>query len=337
MLTTEDHNASYRLIGRELITLGYKMEEYSLGGRRVVSFTGLGGGVWLTPISNLAYPLNSPYVSNISTNKTLAGEFIRKQGVSTAHTVTLGAGESIDLETANKLFARYDKLIVKPEAGSLSRGLTLGIKTHNELKTAIVRARRAKSASPNVLIQEQIYGEEIRFVVLGGKVVAALLRRTPRVVGDGRSTVKQLIDHENAMRSEIKNTMVKYPQLDESMIKIKRREMNRIPELDEVVELSRSTMIMGGCSVYNVLHKIHESYVQTVEDLVRELGAGFIVADMMIRDYKSPQTEDNAYFNEFNMAPVLKLFYSCRDGKNYDIVPELVRAIDKRIDPNEAR
>jgi uncharacterized protein (DUF1330 family) len=68
-----------------------------------------------------------------------------------------------------------------------------------------------------------------------------------------------------------------------------------------------------------------------VENLVQTLGARFVVVDMMLQDYTKPKTAANYAFIEFNTAPVLKLFYSCRDGKQYDVVAELAAMIDTSL------
>jgi uncharacterized protein (DUF1330 family) len=87
-------------------------------------------------------------------------------------------------------------------------------------------------------------------------------------------------------------------------------------------------MIRTGASIYNVIQTVHPSYLQTVENLAQKLGANFIVVDMILRDYTQEQSANNYAFIEFNTTPVLKLFYSCRDGQHYDVVEELADMID---------
>ena len=56
-----------------------------------------------------------------------------------------------------------------------------------------------------------------------------------------------------------------------------------------------------------------------------------MVVDIMIQNLRQPHTKNNYAFIEFNTAPVLKLFYSCRDGKHYDVLPELAAMIDASL------
>ena len=45
-----------------------------------------------------------------------------------------------------------------------------------------------------VLVEQYLEGVEHRFTVIGGRVFAITQRRPPHVVGDGRSTVSELIE-----------------------------------------------------------------------------------------------------------------------------------------------
>ena len=77
-------------------------------------------------------------------------------------------------------------------------GISIGVSTKVGLSKAIAYARSASDQQESdVLVQEQVEGQEYRFLVVEGKVVAVAGRRPPCVVGDGRSTVKQLIHEKN--------------------------------------------------------------------------------------------------------------------------------------------
>ncbi len=68
-----------------------------------------------------------------------------------------------------------------------------------------------------LVVQEQITGEEVRFVIIKQRLRAAILRKRPAVTGDGVSTIEQLLKNENDVRRTITDTMVTYPSLDISM------------------------------------------------------------------------------------------------------------------------
>lgn len=321
----DDAFASYKLLRSEFKKMDYSVSEEVIKDRRVVLFSSPTGREWKTFASQLSYPINSHRVRQISTNKEIAYEFAQEAGVSTPYTYYVSELNEIKDDEIKSLLDRYGKLIVKPANASLSKGLTLNIQSADALRAAIVRAR---AIAPTVLIQEQVEGEEVRFVVLNGKVVAALLRRTPRVTGDGIATVARLIERENAKRQDLRFEYITYPQLTESLVGSSFINSADILKEGEILELNRATMIKNGCSVYDVLESVDPTYVATVEGLVEKLGAKFIVTDVFLRDFTVPQQDHNHWFIEFNTSPVLKLFYGCRDGNMFDIVPQLAGAID---------
>jgi D-alanine-D-alanine ligase-like ATP-grasp enzyme len=181
-----------------------------------------------------------------------------------------------------------------------------------------------------VVVQEQVCGDEIRFAVIDGVVKAAILRQTARVVGDGKLTLRALIDAENQSRQIVTDTAVAYPMLDATLIRTGDLDLASVPDHGVVVELAKGTMIRSGASMYNVMDDIHSTYIDMVNDFASKLGRGFVVADMMLQDYTQPMNDDNYAFIEFNITPALQLFYSCRDGKHFRIGEQyLAPMIDK--------
>jgi D-alanine-D-alanine ligase-like ATP-grasp enzyme len=321
-----DPHASYKLLGKAFVSLGYSVDEHLQNKCLVATFTSPTGKRWATRAAHLHYPMTHPLVEALSINKDEATKYVLAKGINTPVTLRVDK-DAINEKAVISALALYDKIVVKPLDRSLSLGLTTDVKT---LEKALESIGKAGRYSDNVLLQEQVYGDEIRFAVIDGKISSALMRRTPQVIGDGMSSLQELVDVENKKREEVTNTMVNYPQLGPSLIR-RSLDMSSIPLDGQVVELSRATMISRGCSVYDVLERVDEGYLRIVEEIVSGLDTGFIVVDMFIADYTKTARDDNYWFIEFNTSPVLKLFYSCRDGNMHDIVPRLVDAIDKKL------
>ncbi len=326
MYIKNDPYASYKLLRHEFEKRGYQVKEGRTKKSRKVTFISPSGRTWETLAAHLSYPFASDEIRSISINKDKSYDFANRMGITTPFTRLVTHDELLPLADVDDLLGRFNRLIVKPTQASLSRGLTLNISSPDQLNEAI---KHARTMSPEVLIQEQVEGEEIRFTVIDGQVKAAILRRTPRVIGDGVSTVAQLIEAENIERQSLRFAHLNYPQLTGEIIDPALLTSDKVPGKGEILELNRATMIKNGCSVYDVLERVHPSYIGPIEALVKELGAKFIVVDMFLKDFTQEKTDTNYWFIEFNTSPVLKMFYACRDGKMYDIVPVLVDVIDR--------
>lgn len=327
----DDKFASYKLLAEPLKKLRYRVIiKKNNNDRTIVTFRSLSGAVWETPAAQIKYPINSEKAKKYSINKDLAYGLAKKEGVPIPFTLLAGAG--ISDEKLTNMLEKHLPLVVKPTNSSLARGVSLDIYSLPELKKAIAQARLI---SKSVLVQEQVKGEEIRIVILEGKAIGVLLRRTARVKGDGVSTIAKLIERENELRLNLRLEKVSYPMLDERIVTKSLLKSKFVPANGEVMELGKSTMIRHGCSVYNITGQIHEGYIKIAEKLFKKLKAGFLVVDMFCEDFSQPPNSKNYHFLEFNTAPVLKLFCGCRDGKQLDVIPLLVKSIDSALNKDK--
>ncbi len=88
--------------------------------------------------------------------------------------------------------------MVKPARGEQGAGITVGVTTPEELDRAVSWAAKH---CPDVLIEERCEGEDLRLLVINGKVIAAAVRRPPEVLGSGKHTVRQLIEAQSRRRA----------------------------------------------------------------------------------------------------------------------------------------
>ena len=56
----------------------------------------------------------------------------------------------------------------------------------------------AEEISSEVIVERYIPGHDFRLLVVGGNLVAASRRDPPQVTGDGRHTIRQLVEQVNA-------------------------------------------------------------------------------------------------------------------------------------------
>ncbi len=321
--------ASHKLLAAELKARGYEITESLENGHLIVSYGSPWGNSWVTPAAHIRYPFTSKAAQQFSVNKAAAYTYANQQGIPTPFTKELEVDDTLSSEEAQSLLNQYAPLIVKPNNSSLSQGLTRHIYDIETLENACLTARSIKQST--VLIQQQVSGDEIRFIIMKGRIVAALLRQTPRVVGDGIHTVEALIQRENEERKLLTFPYITYPLLTEQIIDKDFLTDQRVLADGEVLELSSASMIREGCSIYQVLNEIHQDYIAEIETFVEKFQADFLVADFLIQDYRQVPSQTNHWFLEFNASPVLKLCYGCRDGNMFDIVPRIADLIDEAL------
>jgi GNAT-family acetyltransferase (TIGR03103 family) len=88
-------------------------------------------------------------------------------------------------------------VVVKPTRGEQGKGITVGVDGDDELDAALERAREQH---PEVLIEQRAPGDDLRLVVIDGKVVAAAIRRPAEITGTGAHTIRELIEAQSRRR-----------------------------------------------------------------------------------------------------------------------------------------
>ncbi|MFM1931800.1 MAG: cyanophycin synthetase, partial [Bacteroidota bacterium] len=86
-------------------------------------------------------------------------------------------------------------IVIKPINGNHGRGITTNINTWED---AVEAFEQAKKVSRSVIVERYITGEDYRLLVINYKLVAAAKRTAAHVVGDGKSTIQELVDIVNS-------------------------------------------------------------------------------------------------------------------------------------------
>lgn len=92
-------------------------------------------------------------------------------------------------------------LVIKPTFGSLGKGVIVDIQSRDMLETSLQRVR-SELGYPDIIVEQFYEGDDARIYVLGNRVLAATKRIPAHVIGDGRSTIKELIEAKNNDRKE---------------------------------------------------------------------------------------------------------------------------------------
>lgn len=312
---------SYATLRDELLARGYTYKPIVLD-RLYKQYFSPNGQLAITKTGYYEYPFVSTTAKHICQDKAVSYQLASKLGASIPKTL-----QTTDLSAAQEFLAKHKKVIVKPANLEGGKGLTLNIVTNDQLETALRYAVERDKDTP--LIQEQFIGEEIRFTVIKGKVHSAILRQSPRVVGDGEHSVAELVTKENDIRTTLVFPTLSYPQLSPAIIPGHLLEQTTVPAKGEIVEFSNATMIRAGASFYGVLNEVHPTFIQLVESMAAKVNPVFLVVDIMVKQWQYPIAPDNYVFIEFNTAPALEIYTSLRGGVQPDTIAALADLIDE--------
>jgi cyanophycin synthetase len=104
----------------------------------------------------------------------------------------------ITVDTAEKAVVAAESLgypvVIKPLKQKQAVGVSVGVRSPDEVRLAFERARRAYQ---RVIVESFVRGDAYRLLVIGGRFVAALKTTPPTVTGDGERTIAQLAEELN--------------------------------------------------------------------------------------------------------------------------------------------
>ena len=210
---------------------------------------------------------------------------------------------------------------VKPLVGNHGRGVSTDIDDDESLRTAYDAAYYRHST---VVVEQNISGEDHRLLVINGKLVAAARRRPAHVIGDGKSTLQQLVDRENAdpRRGVGHENLLTQIHLDEQSHRlIEQQELTLdsvIPE-DQVVYLKSTANLSTGGTATDVTDDVHPEVRVAAERCGRLIGLDIIGIDLLAETLSRPLEEQSAGVVEVNAGPGFRMHTSPTHGQGRDV------------------
>ncbi len=207
---------------------------------------------------------------------------------------------------AREAFARIGApVVVKPRNGSRGRHTTTGVYTEGDLVQAFHSAREIGAF---VSIERYLSGSVCRATCIGGKLVGFFQADPPRVVGDGHSTIAQLIESKNASKPDRVQDIV---LTDEHRAFMKRQGYapESVLESEKRLDLSHRTGRLFGGETRELLASVHPKLRAYAERAARHLDVPVVGFDLIIENpEEDPDTQEWGII-EANSLPFIDLHY----------------------------
>ncbi|BCT68799.1 cyanophycin synthetase [Nitrosospira sp. NRS527] len=194
-------------------------------------------------------------------------------------------------------------VVVKPSDGNHGRGVFIELSRQEEVESAY---RAALEEGDGVLVERYIPGTEHRLLVVGGRLVAASRGDSVSVIGDGRSTIDELIRYQinsDPRRGTSEDHPLNPVSIDGvTMMEITRQgfTINSIPQAGLEVLIQRN-----GNHAFDVTDEVHPSIAAAASLAARIVGLDIAGVDLVARDISRPLTEQGGAIVEVNAGPGL--------------------------------
>ncbi len=253
---------------------------------------------------------------NMSTDKT--------RTVTALHAAGLPIPKHVEVRTSQEALEAARLIgfpvVVKPVRTDQGVGITLGVSSNAMLQTAFDYARKFDT---RIAVEEFIPGDTYRLLVLDGKFLAAARTEAAIIVGDGKQTVRQIIDAINADPRRGPGHLKGLTWLvidDEVNATLKAHNLTPnsvLPPLRSLRLRSKSNVGLGGSSIA-VTGQVHEENRKLAVLCAKIVGLKLAGIDFRSSAIDKPWQEVACGVLEVNTSPGLRLHTDPAVGEAVD-------------------
>lgn len=314
-----DDYAGRRALGPTALALVHAAEARGVPWARLndASMIQLGQGRWQTRIEAALTGRTSHIAVEIASDKELCSRLLSDLGLPVPKQRYVRSPEDA-ARAANRI--GYP-VVVKPVDGNHGRGVAVNLGTDAEVAEAY---DIAEAEGSGVVVESMILGEDHRLLVVGGRLVAAARRMPGHVVGDGRSSVAELVDetnrdprrgagHENVL------TRLEMDATAEKLLAEKGLSAASVPPEGEIVFLRKTANLSTGGTAIDVTDVIHPDNKLMAERAIRAVGLDIGGVDFLTTDITQSWRETGGAICEINAGPGMRMHIAPSEGTGRDV------------------
>lgn len=260
-------------------------------------------------IINTVLPISSTPGCTIAKRKSLTNLVLSKAGI------PVPAQQKLTNEQdAIVFYNKYENIVIKPLQGLGGHGVSILPHSESEVKDAFYSAEEHSKAKGSVKVigEEFITGENYRMLVLDDKVIGIVHRNPARVIGNGTSTIKELITSENEKRHGRGLKPIPIDLEIEKKIALERFTLESIPTEGLEIKLRFNANLTTGGTTEECSAKVHEYYKEIAIKAVKAIGLKYAGVDLITPDITQKAT---CAINEINYNPGLRPHYKPDNGE----------------------
>lgn len=257
----------------------------------------------------------------ICNDKDLTKHYLQK------HNVPVPVGEMFEEDVKEEEIVAYGlklgfPLVVKPTDGNAGKGVFANIQSEKELREIIPHIRNELGFS-NIIVEKYIPGEEFRIVVIEDRVLGAINRRPANVIGDGVSTIRQLIKEKNKIRKinpHLTSRLIKVDKEVELLLEEKGYTLDSVPRKGELVYLREKSNLSAGGDAVDVTEQLTPQLKEIAINAGKAIpGLKHYGVDMIVNDDRT-----KGVILEVNSRPGLGGHLFPGEGKARDFAKDII-------------
>jgi cyanophycin synthetase len=225
---------------------------------------------------------------------------------------------------------------VKPVVGHKGIGVTPEIYDPKELVSAYNWALAAiPEAQPKrIIVESSITGADFRLLCVNGKFVAATERRPASVIGDGYSTIEELIRQENRKPTRLDSptspmSKIHIDQAMETYLKKQGWSLNSVLPQDLTIYLRKVANLSAGGMSIDATSTVHHDNIILVQDIAQYFQLTCLGIDVIAQDLSYSWKSGNFAILEINAAPGILMHFNPAVGESIDVPAHILETFFK--------
>lgn len=242
--------------------------------------------------------------------------------------VEVPRGDIISKESSLEASCNYVgyPLVIKPIDGNHGRGITVDIQDYEH---ALEAYHAAKEVSSRVIVEKYITGEDYRILVINNVMVAAAKRTPAHVVGDGKSTVEELVlevnkDPRRGYGHEKELTAIVINDLTKTIIAHAGYTLESVLDEGERLILKDTANLSTGGTAEDVTDIVHPANVSMCERISKIIDLDICGIDIMTSDISQPLSETGGAVLEVNAGPGFRMHLAPTTGLPRNVAAPVV-------------
>lgn len=219
--------------------------------------------------------------------------------------------------------SKATRFVLKPTNGVLGANVFMGIDSERKLQEKVAATPRKFRT---LLLEGQVAGTECRYFPVGDRVIAVAERRPANVIGDGRLTVRELIDLKNASRAG-HPALVPIAMDSETMDLLTGQGLgpDGVQSAGQLVQLKRVSNISQGGDSIDITDEVHDDLKELAVKALRSIPTlSYAGVDIIAENHRASIAGQQAVVLELNWFPMMIMHHAPAVGQPRDVAGAIV-------------
>jgi cyanophycin synthetase len=265
-------------------------------------------------------PCNSVVSVSLANHKDITKKILEKNKIPTPRGRNFN---NIEEATAIKYGKKLGyPLVVKANRGTHGTNVRVDIRNEKDLKKAV---DEIMSTPHRIMVEETIIGNDFRILVLENKVLGVIKRIPANVVGDGVSSIYELVKKKNKdpMRGEGHSKSLCKIKINDEVLKVL---SSQGMKTDSVIEKGKKIFLRRNANIsIDATDDLHPEVTKIAIKATKAIGLKLGAVDYITKDIKKSPKESGGAIIEINANPMITIHEKPFQGKSRIVSKKIVK------------